>query len=185
MGHLSKTWSDFTSLNYWVVRDYHRLVNSVNALEPQIQGLSDAQVFGFEFVGSFGGLCLLVIYIYLFFVGFGFPADCKNNGVPRPAKTRADTCGHSSWFQELFLYLFLEKKFNSFIQIFETYWFLVMMLEAFAVVREAARRKLGMRHFDVQVSLLLVLFTHMHTQILLLLIHLKYKIELITCCECR
>lgn len=25
--------------------------------------------------------------------------------------------------------------------------------EAFAVVREAARRKLGMRHFDVQVSL--------------------------------
>ena len=30
---------------------------------------------------------------------------------------------------------------------------IVMMSEAFAVVREAARRKLGMRHFDVQVSL--------------------------------
>lgn len=29
----------------------------------------------------------------------------------------------------------------------------VMLLEAFAVVREAAKRKLGMRHFDVQVSL--------------------------------
>lgn len=29
---------------------------------------------------------------------------------------------------------------------------MAIILEAFAVVREAARRKLGMRHFDVQVS---------------------------------
>jgi preprotein translocase subunit SecA len=29
----------------------------------------------------------------------------------------------------------------------------MIVSEAFAVVREAARRKLGMRHFDVQVSL--------------------------------
>lgn len=45
MGRLRKNWSDLTSLNYWVVRDYYRLVNSVNALEPQIQRLSDEQVF--------------------------------------------------------------------------------------------------------------------------------------------
>lgn len=36
-----------------------------------------------------------------------------------------------------------------------------LLVEAFAVVREAAKRKLGMRHFDVQVcypkSLILVL----------------------------
>lgn len=31
-----------------------------------------------------------------------------------------------------------------------------MFIEAFAVVREAAKRKLGMRHFDVQVSLSLI-----------------------------
>jgi len=33
-------------LNYWVVRDYYRLVNSVNAFEPQIQALSDEQLAG-------------------------------------------------------------------------------------------------------------------------------------------
>ena len=37
---------------------------------------------------------------------------------------------------------------------------IVLMSEAFAVVREAARRRLGMRHFDVQVSLLFSSITH-------------------------
>jgi len=31
-------------LNYWVVRDYYRLVSSVNAFEPQIKALSDEQL---------------------------------------------------------------------------------------------------------------------------------------------
>lgn len=44
MGSLRKRATDFTSLNYWVVRDYYRLVESVNAIEPQIQILSDEQV---------------------------------------------------------------------------------------------------------------------------------------------
>lgn len=44
VGCFKKTLSDFTSLNYWVVRDYYRLVDSVNALEPGIQRLSDEQV---------------------------------------------------------------------------------------------------------------------------------------------
>lgn len=35
---------------------------------------------------------------------------------------------------------------------------LTLMSEAFAVVREAARRKLGMRHFDVQVCHPLIVF---------------------------
>lgn len=47
LGRLSRNWSDITSLNYWVVRDYHRLVNSVNTFEIQIQRLSDEQVHGF------------------------------------------------------------------------------------------------------------------------------------------
>ncbi|XP_052188248.1 protein translocase subunit SECA2, chloroplastic isoform X2 [Diospyros lotus] len=89
LGHLSKTWSDFTSLNYWVVRDYHRLVNSVNALEPQIQGLSDAQLTA---------------------------KTTEFRDRLRQGQTLAD-----------------------------------IQAEAFAVVREAARRKLGMRHFDVQI----------------------------------
>lgn len=37
--------------------------------------------------------------------------------------------------------------------------FIVGFTEAFAVVREAARRKLGMRHFDVQVLIFLCLET--------------------------
>lgn len=36
-------------------------------------------------------------------------------------------------------------------------------LEAFAVVREAAKRTIGMRHFDVQVSLYLYSQTVIHT----------------------
>lgn len=32
------------SLNHWVVGDYYRLVNSVNAFEPRIQALSDEQL---------------------------------------------------------------------------------------------------------------------------------------------
>ncbi|KAI3900870.1 hypothetical protein MKW92_009677 [Papaver armeniacum] len=39
-----KNWMDFTSLNYWVVRDYYRLVESVNSLEHHIQTLSDAEL---------------------------------------------------------------------------------------------------------------------------------------------
>lgn len=57
LGRITKSWSDFTSLNYWVVRDYYRLVNSVNALELQIQRLSDEQVSGFQlFVKILWGL---------------------------------------------------------------------------------------------------------------------------------
>ncbi|KAM7511113.1 hypothetical protein LguiB_009988 [Lonicera macranthoides] len=44
LGPITKSWTDFTSLNYWVVRDYYRLVNSVNAFELQIQRLSDEQL---------------------------------------------------------------------------------------------------------------------------------------------
>ncbi|KAJ7959174.1 Protein translocase subunit SecA [Quillaja saponaria] len=89
LGRVRKTLSDFTSLNYWVVRDYYRLVDSVNAFEPQIQKLSDEQL---------------------------------------TAKT-----------QEFRLRL---RKGETLADI---------QAEAFAVVREAARRKLSMRHFDVQI----------------------------------
>lgn len=37
---------------------------------------------------------------------------------------------------------------------------LCIFTEAFAVVREAAKRKLGMRHFDVQVSISRSYFVH-------------------------
>ncbi|KAG8389771.1 hypothetical protein BUALT_Bualt01G0013200 [Buddleja alternifolia] len=89
IGGVRKTWSDLSSLNYWVVKDYYRLVNSVNALEPHIQKLSDEQLSAktVEF------------------------RQRLNQGV-----TLAD-----------------------------------IQAEAFAVVREAAKRKLGMRHFDVQI----------------------------------
>ncbi|KAK6938361.1 SecA, preprotein cross-linking domain [Dillenia turbinata] len=89
IGRFKKNWNDFTSLNYWVVRDYNRLVNDVNALEPRIQRLSDDQLTAKteEFKGRL-----------------------------RQGETLAD-----------------------------------IQAEAFAVVREAAKRKLGMRHFDVQI----------------------------------
>lgn len=48
VGRLKKTINDFTSMNYWVVRDYYRLVDSVNAFELQIQKLSDEQVVLFD-----------------------------------------------------------------------------------------------------------------------------------------
>ncbi|CAK9160348.1 unnamed protein product [Ilex paraguariensis] len=89
VGRLTKSWSDFTSLNYWVVKDYYRLVNSVNAFEPQIQILPDEQL------------------------------TTKTEEFRhrlRGGETLAD-----------------------------------IQAEAFAVVREAAKRKLGMRHFDVQI----------------------------------
>ncbi|CAL5386866.1 unnamed protein product [Camellia sinensis] len=89
LGRVTKVWSDFSSLNYWVVRDYYRLVNSVNALEPHIQGLSDEQ---------------------LTTKTIEFRHRLKHG------ETVAD-----------------------------------IQAEAYAVVREAARRKLGMRHFDVQI----------------------------------
>ncbi|KAL5559677.1 hypothetical protein UlMin_035888 [Ulmus minor] len=89
LGNITKNWRDVTSLNYWVVRDYYRLVNSVNAFEPQIRRLTDGQLTAktAEFRGRLG-----------------------------EGETLAD-----------------------------------IQAEAFAVVREAARRKLGMRHFDVQI----------------------------------
>ncbi|KAA3457166.1 protein translocase subunit SECA2, chloroplastic isoform X1 [Gossypium australe] len=88
VGCFKKTLSDFTSLNYWVVRDYYRLVDSVNALEPEIQRLSDEQL---------------------------------------AAKTSE-----------------FKKRLNQGEAVSD------IQAEAFAVVREAAKRKLGMRHFDVQ-----------------------------------
>ncbi|XP_068652140.1 protein translocase subunit SECA2, chloroplastic [Aristolochia californica] len=89
LGHLTQSWSDFTSLNYWVVRDYYHLVGNVNSFEPQISGLSDEQL---------------------------------------RAKTDEFRCRLS------------QGEVLADIQ-----------AEAFAVVREAAKRKLGMRHFDVQI----------------------------------
>ncbi|KAA8528155.1 hypothetical protein F0562_035594 [Nyssa sinensis] len=89
LGRITKTWSDLTSLNYWVVRDYYRLVKSVNAFEPQIQRFSDEQLTA---------------------------KTAEFRQRLRQGETLAD-----------------------------------IQAEAFAVVREAARRKLGMRHFDVQI----------------------------------
>ncbi|XP_052880763.1 protein translocase subunit SECA2, chloroplastic isoform X3 [Gossypium arboreum] len=89
VGCFKKTLSDFTGLNYWVVRDYYRLVDSVNALEPEIQRLSDEQL---------------------------------------AAKTSE-----------------FKKRLNQGEAVSD------IQAEAFAVVREAAKRKLGMRHFDVQI----------------------------------
>lgn len=89
VGQIHKKWSDLTSLNYWVVRDYYRLVNSVSALEPRIQSLSDDQL-----------------------------------------KAKTDEFRHRLALGETLADI---------------------QAEAFAVVREAARRTLGMRHFDVQI----------------------------------
>ncbi|CAM8980221.1 unnamed protein product [Rhodiola kirilowii] len=89
LGRVTKSWSDLSALNYWVVKDYYRLVNSVNSLEPKIQKLSDEQL---------------------------------------ASKT---------------------VEFRSRLQSGET--LADIQAEAFAVVREAAKRKLGMRHFDVQI----------------------------------
>uniref|UniRef100_A0A7C9EPK1 Protein translocase subunit SecA n=2 Tax=Opuntia streptacantha TaxID=393608 RepID=A0A7C9EPK1_OPUST len=89
VGQIKKKWSDVTSLNYWVVKDYYRLVDSVNALEPRIQSLSDDQL-----------------------------------------KAKTDEFQHR---------LALGETLGD------------IQAEAFAVVREAARRTLGMRHFDVQI----------------------------------
>ncbi|KAK9270302.1 hypothetical protein L1049_025880 [Liquidambar formosana] len=89
LGRVTKSWSDITSLNNWVVRDYYRLVNSVNAFEPLIQELSDEQLTA---------------------------KTAEFRSRLREGETLAD-----------------------------------IQAEAFAVVREAAKRKLGMRHFDVQI----------------------------------
>ncbi|TXG53029.1 hypothetical protein EZV62_022198 [Acer yangbiense] len=89
LGHFRKTFSDFTSLNYWVVTDYYRLVGAVNAFESQIGKLSDEQLTAKT-------------------------AEFKRR--LSQGEILAD-----------------------------------IQAEAFAVVREAARRKLGMRHFDVQI----------------------------------
>ncbi|KAK1323578.1 hypothetical protein QJS10_CPA02g00578 [Acorus calamus] len=44
LGCVRKNYQELTSLNQWVVRDYRRLVDSVNALERRMQYLSDDQV---------------------------------------------------------------------------------------------------------------------------------------------
>lgn len=88
MGSLKKRVTDFTSLNYWIVKDYYRLVESVNALESKIQRLSDDQLSA---------------------------KTVEFRRRLRQGETLAE-----------------------------------IQAEAFAVVREAATRKLGMRHFDVQ-----------------------------------
>ncbi|XP_047957613.1 protein translocase subunit SECA2, chloroplastic [Salvia hispanica] len=89
IGGIQKTWNELSSLNHWVVRDYYRLVNSVNALEPHIQKLSDEQL------------------------------RAKTEEFRQRLKQGATLAD--------------------------------IQAEAFAVVREAAKRKLGMRHFDVQI----------------------------------
>ncbi|ESW09463.1 hypothetical protein PHAVU_009G129400 [Phaseolus vulgaris] len=89
IGRVHKRFTDFTSLNYWVVRDYYRLVNSVNAFEPQIEALSDEQL-------------------------------AAKTSEFRRRLARGATLAD-------------------------------IQAEAFAVVREAAWRKLRMRHFDVQI----------------------------------
>ncbi|KAB5568555.1 hypothetical protein DKX38_002348 [Salix brachista] len=89
VGILKKRVTDFTSLNYWIVKDYYRLVESVNALESKIQKLSDDQLSA---------------------------KTVEFRRRLRQGETVAD-----------------------------------IQAEAFAVVREAAKRKLGMRHFDVQI----------------------------------
>lgn len=89
LGKVTKAWRDVTSLNYWVVRDYYRLVSTVNSLESKIQRLSDEQL------------------------------TAKTSDFRRRLR-QGETVAE-------------------------------IQAEAFAVVREAARRKLGMRHFDVQI----------------------------------
>ncbi|XP_074562158.1 protein translocase subunit SECA2, chloroplastic [Curcuma longa] len=90
VGHLqSAKWNDLWSLNSWVVRDYDRLVRTVNRLEFLITSLTDEQL-------------------------------------------RAKTV-----------------EFRQRLSQGET--LADIQAEAFAVVREAARRKLGMRHYDVQI----------------------------------
>ncbi|KAK7353230.1 hypothetical protein VNO80_18671 [Phaseolus coccineus] len=89
IGRVQQRFTDFTSLNYWVVRDYYRLVNSVNAFERQIEALSDEQL-------------------------------AAKTSEFRRRLARGATLAD-------------------------------IQAEAFAVVREAAWRKLRMRHFDVQI----------------------------------
>ncbi|XP_057857374.1 protein translocase subunit SECA2, chloroplastic isoform X3 [Cryptomeria japonica] len=89
LDYLRKNWRKMTSLNYWIIRDYHVLVSAVNVLEPDMQRLTNKQL---------------------------------------QAKT---------------------KEFRCRLRDGETLD--DIQAEAFAVVREAARRTLGMRHFDVQI----------------------------------
>jgi hypothetical protein len=61
---VTKTWGNFTSLNYWVVRDYYRLVQFVNSFEPKIQKLSDDQVLVFKFKVCFFFNNLFIYLLY-------------------------------------------------------------------------------------------------------------------------
>ncbi|KAL2611692.1 hypothetical protein R1flu_023384 [Riccia fluitans] len=87
--YLKDNWRHMLKLNHWVVRDYYKLVETVNSLEPSIRALSDEQLRG------------------------------KTDEFRQ--RVRDGTTLDS------------------------------IQAEAFAVVREAARRTLGMRHFDVQI----------------------------------
>ncbi|XP_010537370.1 PREDICTED: protein translocase subunit SECA2, chloroplastic [Tarenaya hassleriana] len=89
LGRLKRNLGNATSMNYWVVRDYYRLVESVNSLEPRIKSLSNEQL------------------------------KAKTEEF-RGRLARGETLAD-------------------------------IQAEAFAVVREAAKRTLGMRHFDVQI----------------------------------
>ncbi|GER40310.1 protein translocase subunit SecA [Striga asiatica] len=106
IGGFKKSWADLTSLNHWVVRDYNRLVKSVNELEPYIQNLSDEQL-------------------------------SSRTVVFRQRLEQGETLA--------------DIQAGVFITLLDLDEFWSKTFEAFAVVREAARRKLGMRHFDVQI----------------------------------
>ncbi|GER55445.1 protein translocase subunit SecA [Striga asiatica] len=106
IGGFKKSWTDLTSLNHWVVRDYYRLVKSVNELEPYIQNLSDEQL-------------------------------SSRTVVFRQRLEQGETLA--------------DIQAGVFITLLDSDEFWSKTFEAFAVVREAARRKLGMRHFDVQI----------------------------------
>ncbi|KVH88510.1 Protein translocase subunit SecA, partial [Cynara cardunculus var. scolymus] len=117
LGLVTKTWGDFTSLNYWVVRDYYRLVEYVNSFESRIQKLSDEQL-------------------------------TAKTAEFRRRLGKGETLANI----EAAALKFLALKFVFLYGIVEVFTLHNDTAEAFAVVREAAKRKLGMRHFDVQVS---------------------------------
>ncbi|PKA56238.1 Protein translocase subunit SECA2, chloroplastic [Apostasia shenzhenica] len=111
-------WSDLWSMNNWVVRDYYRLVSSVNALEPIIRSLSDEQL------------------------------TAKTAEFRLRLSKGESLADIQAGLHSLYLIPCLQIFF------FRTFVLLLLIIhhsEAFAVVREAARRRLGMRHFDVQV----------------------------------
>lgn len=105
-------------------------------------------------------------------------ANGENRGVSSSNKAWGDACRYSSWLHNLLFCLSFKFATNAFYNMVNV-CLIIIFAEAFAVVREAAIRKLGMRHFDVQVS---VLYTHNHAETHVLLLHLyslKYVNKLI------